>query len=173
VNFNIKQLFKGIIAGLAATHVLTLLLIMKKMTGVMPELDPTHILATLVSEVTNMPKNLNFAWVLFTMTGTFFWGGIFAIVNKHLPTEKQILKGMIFSIAPWTMMMGAMPFSGAGFFGTHMSLITPVMTLPMNGAGFSGTETSYIVPIMTFILHMIFGAILGIVFSLLNEADAK
>ena len=151
--FDISKIFKGILAGFAATLALTLLMMMKKMTGAMPELDPINMLATMVSEKMGVPKNLIFGWVMHFMMGAVLWGGLFAIFHKLLPTENPILKGMIFSVVPWFLMMtGAMPMSGAGLFGTNISIV---------------------VPFMTFAFHMVFGATLGKVFALLGGADER
>ena len=115
MTFDISKIFKGILAGLAATIALTLLMMIKKMTGAMPELDPINMLATMVSENMGVSRNLIFGWVMHFMMGAVLWGGLFAIFHKLLPTENPIFKGMIFSIVPWlSMMTGAMPMSGAG-----------------------------------------------------------
>jgi hypothetical protein len=151
MTFDIAKIFKGILAGLAATLALTLLMMMKKITGAMPELDPINMLATMVSEKMGVAKNLIFGWVMHFMMGSVLWGGLFAIFHKLLPTENPLLKGMIFSVVPWFLMMtGAMPMSGAGMFGTKISIM---------------------VPFMTFAFHMVFGATLGKVFALLGGAD--
>lgn len=151
MTFDISKIFKGNLAGLAATLALTVLMMIKKSTGAMPELDPINMLATMVSEKTGMPKNLIFGWAMHFMMGAVLWGGLFAVFHKLLPTENPILKGMIFSVVPWFMMMtGAMPMSGAGLFGTNISIM---------------------VPFMTFAFHMVFGATLGKVFALLGGTD--
>jgi uncharacterized protein DUF6789 len=145
------KIFKGILAGLAATLALTLLMMMKKITGAMPELDPINMLATMVSEKMGVEKNLIFGWVMHFMMGSVLWGGLFAIFHKLFPTENPLLKGMVFSVVPWFLMMtGAMPMSGAGLFGIKISIM---------------------VPFMTFAFHMVFGATLGKVFALLGGAD--
>lgn len=55
------------------------------------------------------------------------------------------LRGMLFSIAPWlVMMIVMMPMAGAGFFGLNLGMAGPVMTL---------------------VLHLIFGAVLGAVYG--------
>lgn len=151
MTFDISKIFKGILAGLAATLALTLLMMMKKMTGAMPELDPINMLATMVSGKIGVPKNMVFGWVAHFMMGAVMWGGLFAVFHKLLPTDNPILKGMIFSVVPWFLMMTrAMPMSGAGLFGTNISIAAPFMT---------------------FSFHMVFGATLGKVFSLLSGAE--
>lgn len=151
MEFDISKIFKGILAGLAATLALTVLMMIKKSTGAMPELDPINMLATMVSENTGNPKSLIVGWVMHFMMGAVLWGGLFSVFHKLVPTDNPIFKGMIFSVVPWFMMMtGAMPMSGVGLFGTNISIA---------------------VPFMTFAFHMVFGATLGKVFSLLGGAE--
>lgn len=72
------------------------------------------------------------------------WGIAFALARRLFPGPFWI-KGMLFSIAPWFLMMIVMmPMTGAGFFGMGLGLAAPVITL---------------------MLHLIFGAVLGAVYG--------
>jgi hypothetical protein len=151
MTFDISRIFKGVIAGFAATIVLSILMIIKMMTGAMPELNPIHMMASMVSEKTGVPFNILIGWVMHFVLGSVIGGGLFAILNKILPSEKQIIKGMSLGVVAWLLMMlGQMPMSGAGLFGTKISFMVPVMTL-------------------TF--YLVFGATLGKVFTLLGGAN--
>jgi len=56
------------------------------------------------------------------------------------------VKGVVLGVGAWLIMMVAMmPMAGAGFFGMHLGMMAPDMTL---------------------IMHLVFGAVLGAVYGL-------
>lgn len=68
------------------------------------------------------------------------WGILFALLVPKLPGAYW-MKGVIFSIGAWVLMMILpMPMAGAGFFGINLGIGAPIATL---------------------VLHLIFGAVLG------------
>jgi hypothetical protein len=78
------------------------------------------------------------------MIGSIMWGIAFALTSRLVPGPFW-LKGMLFAVAPWLIMMIAMmPLAGAGFFGMQLGMAAPLMTL---------------------MLHLIFGAVLGAVYG--------
>ena len=82
-------------------------------------------------------------WVMHFMIG-IIWGIAFALASRMFPGTFW-LKGMLFSVAPWlVMMIVTMPMAGAGFFGMNLGMPAPMMTL---------------------MLHLIFGAVLGVVYG--------
>ena len=90
-------------------------------------------------------------WIAHFAIGTIAWGGLFALIQDRLPGNTLWLRGVVFGIGAWLMMMIAvMPMAGAGLFGMALGIMAPMMTL---------------------ILHVIFGAVLGGAFSVLG-ADA-
>lgn len=140
-----SNIAKGMIAGLVATLVLSLLMMMKKMMGVMPELDPVHMMSDMAAQQMGMAPNIMVGWVMHFMIGTVAWGGAFAVLNNRLPGTGQVIKGISLGIAAWIiMMLGPMPMSGAGLFGLKIGMMAPVMTL---------------------MLHIVFGAVMGLVFT--------
>ena len=150
MTINTSNIAKGIIAGLAATVVLTLLMMMKKMMGVMPELDPVHMISDMVAQKMGLEPNIIIGWVLHFGIGAVAWGGGFAVLNDILPGSGQIAKGLSMGIAAWLLMMiGPMPMSGSGLFGMSMGIMAPVLTL---------------------ILHIVFGVALGFFFGKLTNA---
>ena len=149
MNFEISKISKGIMAGFVATIVLTVLMLLKNMMGIMPELDPVKMMADMAAQKLGMEPNLAVGWVMHFMIGSVAWGGAFAVLNDILPAKTQRQKGMLFGIAAWIMMMiGPMPMSGAGLFGLNIGPMAPVMT---------------------FVLHIIFGVVLGAVYTKLNK----
>ena len=147
VTFDISKIIKGIISGFVATVALTLLMILKKTMGVMPALDPVHMLADMAAQNIGIEPNLAIGWVMHFVIGSIAWGGAFAVLNELLPSQSQIVKGIILGIAAWLLMMiGPMPMSGAGLFGLKIGLMAPVMTL---------------------VFHLVFGVVLGATYKTL------
>ena len=133
-----KKLINGAIAGVAATIILSLMMLIKGKTGVMPELDIISMLAGM------MGGALLLGWVMHFMIGVGY-GVAFHLTYDKLPTNSLIIKGVILGVVGWlVMMLMLMPMVGAGLFGMKMGVMAPMMTL---------------------VLHAIFGAILGFVYS--------
>jgi len=136
-----KKLINGAIAGVVATIVLSLMMLIKGKMGVMPELDIISMLAGM------MGGALLLGWVMHFMIGVSY-GVVFHLTYDKLPTNSLIIKGLILGIVGWlVMMLMLMPMVGAGLFGMKMGVIAPIMTL---------------------VLHAIFGAVLGFVYSKLH-----
>lgn len=133
-----KKLINGAIAGVVATIVLSLMMLIKGKMGVMPELDIISMLAGM------MGGALFLGWVMHFMIGVGY-GVVFHLTYDKLPTNSLIIKGVILGVVGWlVMMLMLMPMVGAGLFGMKMGVMAPMMTL---------------------VLHAIFGAILGFVYS--------
>ncbi|ACR32747.1 DUF6789 family protein [Burkholderia glumae] len=129
---------RGMLAGFVATVVLSILIMMKHAMGVMPELDPIGMISHMLGMSTPVV-----GWVMHFMIG-IVWGIAFASTSRMFPGPFW-LKGMLFAVVPWLVMMFAMmPMAGAGFFGLDLGMAAPVMTL---------------------MLHLVFGAVLGAVYG--------
>ncbi len=134
------NIVKGMVAGFVATVVLSALMLMKSMMGLMPELDVISMLTKMMGASSSTA-----GWVAHFMIGTVVWGGLFAALDPKLPGGSHLVKGIVFSVGAWVLMMVAvMPMAGAGLFGMKLGMMAPVMTL---------------------VLHVIFGAVLGGVYS--------
>lgn len=153
MSFNLSGIVKGIIAGFIGTLVLTGLMMMKKSVGIMPSLDPVKMITDMVANKTGTHTNMMAGWILHFVIGSIAWGATFSIINNLLPSKSQITKGIIFGTGAWLLMMiGPMPMSGAGLFGLSMGIMAPVLTL---------------------VLHIVFGATMGLTYSKLTNADSK
>ncbi len=134
---------RGILAGLIATIVLSILMYMKGMMGLMPELD---IIAMLAGK---MGGSAMMGWVGHFVIGALGYGLAFAIIGDKLPGGSSTVRGIALGIIGWLMMMIVlMPMMGAGLFAMNMGMMAAVATL---------------------ILHVIFGAVLGLVYSKLGS----
>src|SRR3974377_2143805 len=120
---------------------------MKSMMGVMPELDVIKMLSAM------MGAPAIAGWVGHFAIGTVLWGGMFALLNSLIPGSSQIVKGIVFGLAAWLMMMLAiMPMAGQGLFGLNLGVAAPVMTG---------------------MLHVIFGTVMGGVYAQLGFPSAQ
>jgi len=129
---NIKA---GLISGFIATLVLSLIMVMKAKMGLMPELNAIKMLAGM------MHAPLIMGWVAHFMIGTVVWGLLYSLAVRVLPGG-IMGSALIFSVIAWMMMMvGPMPMAGAGLFGLKLGAMAPVATL---------------------MLHLIWGAVLGL-----------
>ena len=138
------NLKSGFLAGFIATVVLSVLMVIKGMMGVMPELDVAAMLAGMIGAPVIV------GWIVHFLIGTVAWGGGFAVLYDYVPGSSAVQKGIVFGIADWLgMMILIMPMAGAGLFGLALGMMAPIMTL---------------------VLHIIFGAVLGVVFAIRTQA---
>lgn len=139
-----NNILKGVTAGLVATVALSLLMVMKSAMGLMPKLDVISMLSGM------MGSDLAMGWIAHLMIGVIF-GGLFSLVASSLPGGSLWLKGVVFAIGAWVLMMVAvMPMAGAGLFGMKLGMAAPIMT---------------------FMLHVVFGAVLGSVYAALPRQE--
>ncbi len=130
---------RGIVAGLVATGVLSLIMILKAALGLWPQINVIAQLASLLGA----PMLLG--WLAHFVIGTLLWGIIFALVYPQLPGRGAVAKALVLSVAAWlAMMIVFMPAAGAGFFGWAIGPSAAVATL---------------------VLHLIWGAVLGATFA--------
>ncbi|WP_394697533.1 DUF6789 family protein [Pseudoxanthomonas japonensis] len=129
---------KGITAGIVATVVLSVLMVAKSMMGLMPQLDVISMLSRMMGVAVPV------AWVIHFMIGAI-WGALFAVLYKAIPGKEAVAKGLVFGSAAWLLMM--------------------LMIMPMAGAGLFGMKLGMIAPVMTWMLHLVFGSVLGLVYA--------
>lgn len=131
---------KGIIAGFVATVVLSLLMLMKSMMGLMPELNVIQMLTEMANARMGTPPEPMVGWVLHFIIGTFVYGILYHLLRGALPGG-AVVSGIIVGLIGWlVMMIVIMPMAGAGLFGLNLGIMAPIMTM---------------------MLHVIFGAVLG------------
>ena len=131
---------KAMLAGFVATAVMSVLMVMKTMMGVMPELD----IAAMLAKMMGAPDTPIIGWVGHFMIGTVGYGIVFALLAGKLPGS-LVVQGTIVGMLGWlAMMVMVMPMAGAGLFGLNFGIMAPIMTL---------------------MLHLIFGAVLGWVYA--------
>jgi len=135
-----NKLLKGVIAGLVATVVLSILMIMKGNMGLMPDVNIIAMLAA------KMGGNSIMAWVAHFMIGVIGYGLVYVYIFSNLPFN-NLIRGVLLGLAGWlAMMVAIMPMMGAGLFGLNLA-------------------SGVMVPVATLMLHIIFGVVLSYVNS--------
>lgn len=136
-----NKFVKGIAAGLVATIVLSVLMIMKGKMGLMPDVNVIAMLAS------KMGGNSVMAWVAHFMIGMIGYGIAYVVIFSKLPFSSVLLRGVALGMAGWmAMMIVIMPMMNAGLFGLNLA-------------------SGMMVPVATLMLHVIFGAVLSFVNS--------
>lgn len=140
---------KGLLAGVAATIVLSVLMVIKAALGLMPAVNAIKMLAKIAGDF-GLPSGPIVGWIAHLFTGVVLWGLVFAGTYDSWPGTPPV-KGAVFSVMAWLLMMSmVLPMAGAGFFGVNIGLSAAVATL---------------------LLHLVFGVVLGAVFGRLSQAE--
>ena len=143
-----NRIGKSMIAGFIATLVLSALMVAKMMMGLMPGLNAIRMLTMMAHGMLGTPAVPVVGWALHFFIGTVAWGGLFALIGSKLPGGGFVSRGLSFGVLAWILMMVmVMPLAGAGLFGLKMGLMAPLMTL---------------------MLHLVYGAVLGLMYARLS-----
>lgn len=131
----------GIIAGFLATVVMSLLLMLKSVMGIMPDLDIIAMLSSMMNDSRAL------AWIAHIMVGSIGYGIAMAILAGTDRSKNFTMIGLGIGTVGWLMMMVIiMPMMGNGLFGLSM-------------------PSGVMVPIATLVLHLIFGGVLGTAYA--------
>jgi hypothetical protein len=132
----------GLLAGLAATIVLSVLMVGTSAVGL--GVDVIEELRQLGATHFGLPDSPVVAWIAHSVIGVVLFGLVFAGTYETWPGAPA-LKGAVFAIMIW--------------------LLTMSMLMPMVGAGFFGTNIGFSAPVTTLVLYLAFGLVLGTVFG--------
>ncbi len=136
---------RGLLAGLVATSVVSLLMLLKQALGFMPNVN-------LVMELANALgyRDALRGWTAHYLIGVLAWGMLFPWFDRRLRFPHWV-NGVYFASVIWLgVMLLVMPAAGQGLFGSHLALGTPTVTL---------------------FLHWIYGVVLGSVYGLLQPSQ--
>ena len=143
---------RSLSAGLVATVVLWIL---KFSSGTIPQLETIKFLdrvAEATAKATGLPDPLTNGWLWHLTIGTLLWGTLFGIMLPVLPGEKYWIKGCA--------------------FGVITGLLTMLLVMPLAGAGYFGMELTLLDPVVSLVYHIIYGLVLGGIYSLLAGRHA-
>lgn len=141
------NLTRALIAGIAGTAVMTMMMAVAPMMG----LPPMNVPAMLGSFM-GMPVVLG--WIMHFMVGIILAFLYAAFAATRIPGPPW-LRGLLFGLVPWIMAQVALnPMMGAGFFATN------------NAAPFGMVVGSLLG-------HMVFGAVVGMVYTIAKASAAQ
>lgn len=135
-----RPIAAGMLAGLIATAVLSIVMVLNAALGWLPELSVIALLAEVSAQVLGTPRNLFVGWIEHLLIGTALWGALFAVTNP-LWRRNQVFRGIQFALMAWLLMM--------------------VFLMPLGGLGVFGAALGWEPAVATLILHLIYGAVLG------------
>jgi uncharacterized protein DUF6789 len=142
-----SNLVKGIVAGGVATAVLSLVMLVIGATGFEPQLSLTRLLLALLDE----PTEFTLGWMLHIAIGSVLLGGLFAYVEPRLGADNHTKGGILYGVILWlVVMLVVMPAAGVGYFGFLLSRLAPLVMLA---------------------LHIVYGGVLGWIYSRLSPSD--
>lgn len=138
-------------AGFTATVVISLLMLAKSALGLAPDLNPIKDIVAVVDSFTGMALPADTGWLGHFVIGGVVWGVLYAWLEPSLPGE-PVAKGLVFAVGAWVaMMIVFMPLAGQGFFGVNDGPIAAIATLA---------------------LHLVYGAVLGVVYASQSDGAA-
>ena len=119
----------GLISAIFATLAAGSMMLMNNALHRIPEL---HLARTLAA-VLGYPDHLMVGWIAFLVIGILVFGVLFAVLAPKLPVRSYLVKGLIFGVVSWLLMMVViMPLAGAGFFGVSRGHILALAALVLN-----------------------------------------
>lgn len=124
------RLSGGLLAGLVATLVVSMVLILRLSAGVMPWYNPIEIMNLTAQHVLGTPDSLFVGWAIHFVVGMLLWGGLFGLLVPYLPGRSDTRRGLVFGLVTWlVVMVTAFPLAGSGLFGLGFGLVAPLSTL--------------------------------------------
>lgn len=132
----------GLLAGVAATLVLSVLMVVTSAMGL--GVDTIGELRQLGATHFGLPDSPVVAWIIHAVVGVVLWGLVFAGTYETWPGAPAT-KGAVFAVMIW--------------------LLTMSMFMPMVGAGFFATNIGFAAPVVALVLYLVFGVVLGTVFG--------
>lgn len=132
------SLSKGLGAGFIATLALSSIMMANQAVKARPQLDAVEMLSTALQ--VGKPT----AWAVHFAIGTVGYSFAIALLSRS-PDKIPTMLGLRLGVMGW--------------------LITMITVMPLATEGLFGMRAGIIVPAMTLLLHLIFGAVLGWVYS--------
>ena len=144
-NSRVDLLVRGLAAGLVASIALAIVLVLKQVIGLMPQLDLVSILARALGF-----RSLAAGWAAHCVVGVLLWGSLFVWADRRMFFAHWI-NGLLFASVVWLgVMLVIMPLAGEGVFGLRLGIVTPTLTL---------------------FLHWVYGVVLGSTYGALKPGQ--
>jgi hypothetical protein len=141
---------KGIVAGIAATIVLALLMFLKDAAGIAPGVNLVSAMMTLAGISTPL-----YGWIMFFVISALIVGATFAALDAHMMRPE-----------------GWEELARGGLFGVGIWLLVMIFLMPMTSAGAFAMKHGMMAPIVMFVAFVIYGVVLGGVYGALRPEPA-
>src|ERR1700679_1669007 len=106
---NVDFVRRGLVAGLVATAALAIVLVLKQVVGLMPQVDLVNILARALGF-----QSLAAGWAAHFIVGVLFWGPLFVWADRKMFFAHWV-NGLMFASVVWLgVMLIIMPLAGEG-----------------------------------------------------------
>ena len=141
---------KGVIAAIAATIVLALLMMLNNNMGWVPGLDLVSHFMTLAGSTEPMT-----GWIVFAIVLALIGGLVFSLLDAHLDRPEgweEILRGLLF---------------GLGAF-----LLAGILIMPMSGGEAFGMKYGIGGPIYLAIAFLVYGGVMGFIYGMMRPEPA-
>ncbi|NNJ94317.1 MAG: hypothetical protein HKP57_06200 [Halobacteria archaeon] len=144
----IKMLVRGVAAGLLATCVLSVLILIKQW---LPQLDTITVMDSIAHEFAlsaGLPTPFA-GWLWHFIIGSLVWGWMYAVMEPILPGRRPMTKGL--------------------YYGAMVTLLVWFAVLPLVGAGMFGLQLSMIQPLVSMAQSLLFGLLLAVTYDWLSQ----
>ncbi len=146
-------IFRAILAGFAATVVLSILMVIKSAVGLVPEFNAVEMLTRISTVRFGIPPDPMIGWMAHFLIGTVLWGVAFAVLSKSWTSVGPLARALVFSAVAWLLMMViVMPLAGAGLFAAGLGVGAAIAAL---------------------VLHLVYGAVLGLVYARVGPPSSR
>lgn len=143
------RLGKAVFAGLVATVVLSMIMILRLAAGVAPWYNPIEIMNLTAQNAFGTPDSIMVGWAIHFVVGALIWGFFFGALEPYMPGRTPARRGLEFALGAWlVVMVTVFPLAGSGFFGLGFGLVAPLFML---------------------MGHIIFGLVMGATFGWLQR----
>jgi hypothetical protein len=123
-HISVRSIERGLIAGFVATTVLSVVMLIMRLLGIVPQLDLVAILAHALGS-----RSVAVGWLANYVVGVFFWGPLFVWADRKMRFSHS-LNGLVFASVVWFgVMLLIMPLAGEGPYGLKLGIATPTVTL--------------------------------------------
>ncbi|MFY0989522.1 DUF6789 family protein [Halomonas sp. C05BenzN] len=145
----VARLGCAVMAGLVATLVISMFMILRLSAGLMPWYNPIEIMNLTAQRALGTPSSMYVGWLIHFAVGTLIWGVLFGLMVSDLPGSTDTRRGLVFGLGTWlVVMLTVFPMAGSGFFGMGFGLVAPISTL---------------------LGHIVFGLVLGATYGWLRR----
>jgi hypothetical protein len=124
-----KYIIQGILAGVLATSILSLLMLFSRPA---PQFETVTLLigiARVILDDSGLPAPFA-GWLWFFAIGGLWWGAWFAIIAPIIPGRSFWIKGAVFGfVTGFAVIWTIMPLAAGGALGMKLTLWQPVITI--------------------------------------------